>query len=442
MRLSTWLSSIVFLAAAACGSHNNGGGPPDSGDGNNGDAGNTAPTMITVTLTNHPTTAATFTFLTAYRDGNGAWTAAPAPTGDTYSFMVSSSVWSFVWTCVPMGGAVGGNVHEVNLRAFAVSERTSFTETIPQRCTDHMNTTYAVSGTVTAAAIGSFSEILNRQVLVGNNGAYSVETSPGTRDLLVGHPVVGGGAADSHLDTVFIQRGIDVTAATTQNVNYANAAATQTFAVTVTGANPRTVVQTDLFTANRTTTMLTRTGTAPYETRSLAAAQMVGTDVYAISVTFPGTGAGQTITQATATPAAITLSAPAALGGSLVSIGAATPYPQVKSTWTAYPNAIGYTWTGTQGGLPAGSCGGTAGCSITWAAQVSSGAIGASSSYQMPDLSAISGFGAMFQPVTGTVLTGSVEAMTSSAGAMDFPAGIPTAGTTRMLARDDYTIMP
>jgi hypothetical protein len=60
----------------------------------------------------------------------------------------------------------------------------------------------------------------------------------------------------------------------------------------------------------------------------------------------------------------------------------------------------------------------------------------------MPDLSRLPGWSAALHFVAGTPATGEVTAMTSSAGAIDFPPGPPVAGTSRVFAHSTFTVTP
>src|SRR4051812_38425480 len=110
--------------AAACGSNPTNSTPDSNSEGQ--DAPDGTPTTITVTLRNRPDTPASFSFLVAYQDGTGAWQLAPAPTGDVYTFTVSSGIYGVGWTCVT--GPATASVREVHRSYFAVAERASFTE--------------------------------------------------------------------------------------------------------------------------------------------------------------------------------------------------------------------------------------------------------------------------------------------------------------------------
>ena len=57
-----------------------------------GSDGNVAqPKPVTLTLTNRPTNAAQYSLFVAYQDGAAPWTLAPPPSGDTYTFTITSS---------------------------------------------------------------------------------------------------------------------------------------------------------------------------------------------------------------------------------------------------------------------------------------------------------------------------------------------------------------
>src|SRR5262245_38099352 len=118
---------LVFLAA--CGFHSSGGMPDGStggGDGSDtGDGSSGSGTAITLTLTNRPNNAATYSFVVAYQDGSGPWTVAPAPTGDTYTFTVNAPSYGVAWTCAGIGGGTANQLRTVTEAHFAVAERTS-----------------------------------------------------------------------------------------------------------------------------------------------------------------------------------------------------------------------------------------------------------------------------------------------------------------------------
>ncbi len=453
--MRTFLASVILCALAACGSNSStstADGPPGDGNGTGAPDAPNGGGNVTVTLTNQPGTPATFDFIVAYQDGDGAWKVAPAPSGDTYTLPIASGRYGVAWTCSATAGGVGGGAFRlVDLTYFTVAERPSLTMTIPNRCTDRASVTpVTITGTISnrPAAGGRLSVALGsgRPAFVSaTTGTYSIDVAPGTYDLIVTHsPATGGGGpgggGDVVVDQAFVQRGLAVTAAATQDVDFSKASATQTFPVTVTG-NGTASTSTTLY-AGGTVATLVRDATTPFETNALATADGKSTDVYLQSITVAGAGQSATTESATATPAAETYAAPAALGGAIATVGAATPYPQIKTTWTAYANAIGYNWAVTQA-LTGTACGtGTAACAVDWTATISNGWLGTAGSYQMPDLSAVTGWNAIFQPATGTMITGAVEAETSSAGASDFPFGAPAAGTTRTRASSDFTVTP
>jgi len=442
--------ATVTALQSGCGGHGGAAGP-DAGsgiDGNNSDGGGSG--HVDITLINRPNAAATFDFLVAYQDGDGPWQLAPAPTGDVYSLPISSGRYAVAWTCVTNTGGTGGvtGLRQTDLFYSTVAEHPSLTRAIAARCTDRI-TTVTLSGvvsnlTASGRTLASYSDL--SAVVSPTIGNYTLATPTGTRDLLVMHtPILvgGGGVTDVAIDEAIVQRGLAVTANATANVDFTTAAATQTFPVTValTG-NQRATVSTTLYTAGGTIAELVHDTAAPFETTSLAAAEMRGSDVYDQSITVAALGQLATVSNATATPAAQTYVAPSPLGGATATVPTTTPYPEVKTTWAAYTNAIGYDWTVSQS-LNGTACGaGVPTCTVAWTADLTAGWIGSAPSYQMPDLSKLTGWNASLQLVTGTQAAGSVAAVTSSAGAGDFPLGIPTAGTKRTLVASDYTVTP
>jgi hypothetical protein len=445
--IASVLSSFLF----ACGGNSTSGGGVDAATDAAGSGAPDAPggpTTVNVTLVNRPNNAATFGFLVAFQDGDGAWTLAPAPTGDTYALPIASGRYGVAWTCAATGnGGGGGAARDVVLGYFTVADRPSLTATIPDRCTDRI-TPVTLSGTVSnlGATGGRYTVRIGARtaIVTAGTGAYTIDVPPGTYDLVLTHAPAAtiGGGADSVAEKALVQRAVDLSATKTMNLDFSKAVATQSFAVTIaTTGGARGSTSTTLYTANATAAVLARDTTAPYASIALAAAQGVGTDVYDQSITVAGTGQSATTTDATATPGALTWSAPTPLGGALATVAATAPYPQIKATWSAYANAIGYQWAATQAQTGA-ACGGAPACATTWIADVSSAWLGSAASYQMPDLSKLAGWNAEFQYVTGAQVTGTVQAMTSSDGATDFPAGTPKAGTTRAFVSSDWTVTP
>jgi hypothetical protein len=117
------------------------------------------------------------------------------------------------------------------------------------------------------------------------------------------------------------------------------------------------------------------------------------------------------------------------------------PYAMLQTTWPAYSGAMGYVWSATQQLSPQ-QCGANSACAVVWSAILSPGVTGNMPGYQMPDLSALTGWKPAWQLVAGTQIVGSVTAFTSSAGASDFPPGIPASGTDRVFVRADYAVTP
>jgi len=426
------------------------------GDGNSGDD-NQPPTdgpsagahTVTVTLANRPMNAGMYSFLVAYQDGASPWQLAPAPTGDVYSLPINAPSWAIAFTCI---GNIPGTTGTQQLRMvssahFAIGERTELTLDVPARCSDRASTSVQLTGTITNRPPSGYLAVQfgNRTTLVNTtSGAFSLETPPGTHDLLVLH-VVPLGNGDYYGDSAVIQRNVAVTTTTARTIDFSAAAAyLRDWSVDASSGNAaRIVASTTLYTASGTQLALVRES-ANWQTSALAASQSLATDVYDQSITVSTVGQSATVTNATTTPADQTYVAPPALGAvSSAVVSTTMPYPTIASKWTAYPSAIGYTWTAGQQ-LLASQCGGGGAmpCSVLWIAQLSPGVLGASPEYRMPDLSGLPGWKQTFQLAGSAQILGGVTATTSSAGASDFPTGIPAAGTQRTFARSDYAVGP
>lgn len=403
-----------------------------------------------VTLTDAPSDAAAFMFVAAYQDGDGAWQPVPARSGDTYSFDVSSATWGFAYTCqvnVRVAG-VTTTLRDVVDSHFAVAERTALTQDILARCTDRVSYVELSGNISNRASTGTYRVAYNgNSVFIDKTtGNYDMLVAPGTHDLLVLHGSDRNTPGDFLVDDAIVQRNVAVNAAMTLNVVASSATAMQTpsLTVSVTGAGAATSSQTttNLFTGNGTAVAVAQLTKAPLMSTALASKQVAAGDVYDQRVTVEIVkNQAVTATTATATPANMSVAAPAALGATTATKAATTPYPMFTSTWPGYAGAIGYMWSLAQT-PPAAGCGGSAACTITWTASVSPGAVGAMPSYTMPDLSRLPGWSTALQLVTGTMATGTVTAMTSTAGAQDFPPRPPVAGTKRAFAHSTFTVMP
>ncbi len=437
---------------AGCGG---GGGTPATGDGGGNDGTNPNATAIMFTLNNVPSDVGAFAFVAAYQDGDGAWKPAPARSGDTYAFDVSSATWGFAYTCqtnVNLSGSPTAlrNVVEYH---FAVAERTSWTEDILTRCTDRI-TYVALSGNILnplrGANSGTYRVAYNGSVVFINKtptiANYTMLVAPGTHDLLVLHGNDRNNPGDFLVDGAIVQRNVTVSAAMTRDVDVQAAVMTRPLTVSLpgSGAPLSSETTTELLTANGTSVPLaglTKTPPSLVST-ALATSQGAAGDLYDQRVTAEFVkNQAVTVTTATTTPANVSITAaPKPLGATTTTSAATMPYPRFMSTWPGYAGAVGYTWTLAQT-PPAAGCGGSA-CTITWIAWVSPGAAGATPSYTMPDLSHLPGWSQALQFVAGTMATGDVTAMTSSAGAMDFPPNPPPAGTQRVFTHSTFTVTP
>jgi len=448
------MRAVLVGCAIVVGCGGGGGGAPRPVDGGSEidsppETNPDGTTTITVTLNNLPTDTGAFSFIAAYQDGNGAWKPAPSPSGDKYTFDVASTTWGFAYSCqanVRVAGVATALSDVVEVH-FAVAERASLTQDILARCTDRI-TYVELSGTINPRpSAGTFRIAYNGSVVFMDRttGTYDMLVAPGTADLLFLHGTDNKTPGDFQVDGAVVQRNVKVTAATTQNLSASNPPATQgplaTITVSKTSTPPPTTT-TDLFTASGTAAAVSDLTKGALNSPLLGAAQQLPTDVYDQRVTVQYV-ANQpvTLTFAAAKPSNQTVpAAPLPLGTTTTTSAATMPYPMFKSTWPAYTGAIGYTWSLAQS-PPVAACGGAA-CTITWTASLSPGAAGAMPSYTMPDLSQLPGWSAALSFVAGTMATGDVTAMTSTAGATDFPSSPPAAGTKRVFAHSKFTVTP
>lgn len=442
-------SIAAALLACACGSSGSGG--PDAGGGGDGDGGgdptgdalSAGPHTIELTLRNRPDTAATYSFIVAYQDGGADWTLAPTPSGDTYTFDVTAPSYGVMFACIGIGTSSGGGftqMRAVNLAYFAVGERTSLTLDVPQRCSDRAQNTVTLSGSVTNRT-NSGAYVVQygaRQATVGPiSGVFAMQVPLGTRDLFVYH-VNPEGNGDFNIDGVVALRDLAVAGPTSKTIDFSTAQAPDAYAVSVDvpAMNTRVVASTTLYTANGTQGTITRE-TGSWESDALPSALRNPTDVYDQSIAVLTLGHGSTITNATSAPGPQDYVAPAPLGDVTAAIATNDPYMTLDSSWAAYPQAVGYTWTAMQ----EDGCPGSATCAIVWSAYLSPGILGAQPTFRMPNLSALTGWKPEYE-FTDNAVGGSVTAIGSTAGAMDFPTGIPAAGTQRVFVRTDFDVAP
>jgi hypothetical protein len=437
------LVATMFALAACGGSHSS--GHPDSngnGDGNgNGDSLGGNPTSVSVTLTNRPNTAATYTFLVAYQDGASAWQLAPAPSGDTYTFTINSPAWGFVWTCI----VPRTNLARVELAYFATTEKTSFTENIPVGCSDRYPGPAGLSGAVnnlqtTNENFASFAGATNPVNQAANADTFAFpETPPATHDLLISHATVTNTTA-AVVDQVVVMRGVTAPM-TGVTIDWNSSVATATANVTATtGA----IATTTLYTAGGTTLRMSAQTTAPYASYGLDSTQAMTGDVYDQQVVDRGAGASAIVDTWVSAIADQTYTAPPALGGATSSVPTTMPYPEIMTTWNAALNAIGYAWDARQGGGAVGTV-----PTVRWTVLLGPTYIGSSPRFQMPDLSMLTGWSAgLAFSTTGGMVMGNVAAYGSSGGAADFPAAVPgrgsngAPGTTRTTVTSDWTVAP
>jgi len=180
-------------------------------------------------LNNVPSDAGAFGFpRPPTRTAAARWKPAPARSGDTYAFDVSSATWGFAYTCqanVNLSGTPTAlrNVVEYH---FAVAERTSWTGDILTRCTDRI-AYVALSGNILnplrGTNSGTYRVAYNGTAVFINKTTTTPTTpcsfAPGTHDLLVLHGSDRSNPGDFLVDGAIVQRNVAVTAAMTRDVD-------------------------------------------------------------------------------------------------------------------------------------------------------------------------------------------------------------------------------
>jgi hypothetical protein len=442
--------ALLLVVAAGCGgsssSSPDGGGGGDDGGGGSGDGGGNSGGSHTVTLTlnNRPMNGAMYSFFVAYQDGSAPWQVAPAPTGDTYSFTVSAPVYGVAYGCI--GNTVGTTstqVRSITSAFFAVGERTDLTFDVPARCTDRNMMGVTLSGTVTNRPTNGLLIVQfgGRTAYVGSQtGNFMLQTPPGTHDLVIEHAVLLGNG-EFYVDEAVVERDVAVTAPTQKTIDFnAESQTTQFYNVSVDAFNARVLATTTLYTANATGIGLVRESTN-FETTSLSPDQSRATDVYDQLISVSSVGANATVTHATSDPTDQTFVAPDPLGAPTASVVTKMPYPIVETAWPAYADAVGYAWSAQQQ-LTSQQCGNNVACQVVWTAYLSPGVTGAMPGFRMPVLSDLAGWKTAFQLASGATVTGGVTAQTSSAGAGDFPPGVPANGTDRTFVTSAFSVNP
>ena len=447
-RLFVVLLGLVVACGNSGGAGTDASGGGDDQPGDDGGGGMIGPRTVKLTLTNRPMNAGNYAFVVAFQDGSAPWQLAPAPNGDTYSFEINAPSYGVAFTCIGTAPGSTTQTRSVTSAHFAVGERTELTLDVPARCSDRQTMgNVMLNGTVTNRPLLGGTLVVSwggRTAFVGSQtGNFQLSAPPGTHDLFVVHAVPEGNG-DFYTDEVWVARDVAINGNTNRNINFAEAQSTSQYYVDVSSANDmaRITTTTTLYTANGSSGQLVREN-ANWGTVALADAQMKTTDVYDQSIQVAVFGRSATVTTATNEPGDIAWEAPPAFGAVQSMVVTKQPYVLLQSTWPAYADVDGYTWFASQQ-LSGSQCGGNTNtaCSIVWQTYLSPGVTGAMPGYRMPELATLTGWKPAFEFQSNAQILGSVTAYTSSAGAGDFPGGVPANGTVRTFMRSDYSTTP
>lgn len=388
------------------------------------------PTPIAITLTEPAAN-----LVAAYRDGDSAWTPAPAPINETYTFIVRSRTWSFAWACAATLSNGERRAYAYTL-SFTVAERTKFAA--PASC-PRGATGVTIDGTITNAPVGSylpyFGALGGSIVGGGTNNTYtfSVLRKPGTHDLYIALREPVGGRDDTI--KIAVKRGVAaVTNINNLIVDFATAVATTPpLPVTVTTGDPNvdTAARTIFYDGSGTLVDLDYSWVGPpHTTRGIAASQLGTGYVYEQAIRARRCSTDYCdfvdVEHWSQTIAAQAVTVPPFLGSVTT-----TPSPtSLTLTWPAYASAIGYTFFVQQGGA------------LIWQGTLGGAYAATSPEFVIPDMSGLAGWSEYILRSTYQS-SGFVQAVTSTAGATDFPPAYPApAGTDRVFARGHVLAPP
>jgi hypothetical protein len=226
---------------------------------------------------------------------------------------------------------------------------------------------------------------------------------------------------DCQTSAVVLERGVTaIDASTTVNVDGSTATSTQAFSAScVYGCTTSTT----FWSAGGTVITLAHNGGLARYGSTVGLGTAIGPgDVYNQQIRVPPSDFGgiqedTTIQNWTAIIADQTFTHPAPLGLVATTILPEAPL-HFETSWSAHPDALGYRWEARQG-------------EVIWRATLSAGYAGGAPQFVLPDLSALPGWTAALE-LQFASMTGGVTAVTSTAGAVDFPTVDPApAGTQR-----------
>ncbi|MBA3539334.1 MAG: hypothetical protein H0T79_06870, partial [Deltaproteobacteria bacterium] len=351
------------------------------------------------------------------------------PVGDTYALPIHGEKYGVAYTCNDTFGTV-----ELGFFTIAEYPALELAMTCGAPSTVSLGGTFA-NGVAQARYDLTFGR--TKQFNINSGDTYATAVMPGTHDVIV-QRVVSNQAVDT-----LVVRDLQVTAATTLALDMSLALATRASTVDVTAPGATGIsVTTVLVTNNGSSTLMSYDPAAPFTALFLPAAQASADDRYQERIQISQGTQSASITRIVDQPTAQTVTAPPLLGAVSASIAGTAPGPRITSQWTAYPGAIGYTWTANQ--IRTTGCPDAAAlCGATWTANVSTGWLGtAPTAFTMPDLAALAGWHPNFDFAAGAAIDGFVQGIAYPVGTGDLLDQTLVLGAERRLVSAQFSITP
>lgn len=373
---------------------------------------------VTVTIVHHPLNPSQYAFFVAYQDGDQAWALATRGAGDTYSFPVADPAGRYGTAIGCLTPAFAG----VSLFYATVGELATITNDLGQCGDAAPPNTVTVSGTITGTA-GEQTDVsyyLNGAVADPVTGAYVMTVYPGTHDLFVvrGAPV----------DRLAIVRDLAVSADTTVDVGLpAVGFAPVTFGATLPLSGGETGQVQGGFITNGGGLNLGVDQTSPFTYFSIPPAARQPSDVFWAYGRATGTNQSQSVQMFMAAPMDVTLVPAEPITGVSTTVATSQPYIRLGVTWGVYPGATELGWSASQS-------------SVGWSLrELTAGWLAGQTVWEMPDLSAITGWDPRYQLTPGVEVFGNLAVTTCSPSVVGCPE---IAGTIEKTAAMAYSMTP
>lgn len=353
----------------------------------------------------------------AFQDGNSDWQVAQG-TGGQYTLNITDTGGRYGVAIVCVNG-VGVDVHILHATLAELSE-------VHYDCEPTPSQNYVtVSGTVGGLDTNRWAHVFlgsGAGTVYPGMGTYSLQVEPGTYDLVA---LRYGGLETGVVDKVLLRRNVQVTADSTQNIDFgsAEAFAPEIHSVSVLGSTGETVISV-AFLSNGETAVGVGWQTNGYQFAGIPTSRQIGNDFHLLSVTDSRSGGWRSVLRYFKAPSDITVSLPDDFTSPEVTTAATAPYARFTASWMPYTGAQAYSLTYQLEVGPASARSRQQGGSLSWFVSLSAGWLGANSSYTLPDFSALSGWNSAWGFPAGRSVRWNVLAVSSNRDLADLVAGL------------------